>query len=78
MKDVPHLSSVAIKNLILQLLLKKLQLEIPSSSGNDSELKRLYPTTAPEAAAKQVAASERELKHSSESLPRNCLSNLAK
>lgn len=78
MTDVPHLSPVAVENLVLQLLLKTLQLEITSSSGNDSEFERLYPTTAPEAAAKQVAASERELKHSSEFLAWNCLSHLGK
>lgn len=78
MKDIPRLSPVAVENLILHLLLKTLQVGLPSSSGNDREFGRPYPTTAPEAAGKWATAAESRLKRSSESLPLNCLSHLVK
>lgn len=52
MKDILHLSPISMENLILQLLLKTLQLGLLNSSGNDREFDRPYHTTAPEAAGK--------------------------
>lgn len=77
-KDIPQLCPVAIENLILQLLLKTLQLGLPSFPGNHSEFRRLHPTTVPKATEEGATASQSELKHSSEPLALNCPSPLAK
>jgi len=73
-----QLSPSTIENMILQLLLKPVQLEQPNSPGNNREIGKTNHRTVPEAAEEWMSASEGKIKYSSESPTLNCLCNLAK
>jgi len=50
MREIMHLSPSTIENMILQLLLKPVQLEQPNSPGNNREIGKTNHRTVPEAA----------------------------
>ena len=61
MREIMHLSPSTIENMILQLLLKPVQLEQPNSPGNNREIGKTNHRTVPEAAELSLQPSKMDL-----------------